>query len=171
MAAGSYIRGLNVLRGGFKVIMDEKSIINKYNKITCPPVNNSILKMGYGTIVGTSHILELCANITIDDHSIMAGSGSQVWTHGFYHSKFPPTRWRVDGDVVIGKNVYIGTRCIIGAGVSICDNATLGAGSVVSKDLTRSGLYVNQPLRFIDFDPDQAILKHEKISDGLYKKR
>jgi len=170
MKEGSFIRRCNIIKGGISVFLDEKSKINQFNKLTAGKSCNSQLVLGFNGIIGSNHLLELTSDIIIGDHSILAGAGSQVWTHGFYHSKFPPKRWRVDGDVVIGKNVYIGARCILNPGVTICDNVTIGAGAVVSKDISVAGLYVNQPLRMIEFDPDIEILKHLKISEDVYKK-
>jgi acetyltransferase-like isoleucine patch superfamily enzyme len=171
MKEGSFIRRYNIIKGGISVFLNKKSIINQFNKLTAGKSCNSRFVLNYNSIIGSKHLLELTSNIIVGDHSIFAGEGSQVWTHGFYHSKFPLKRWRVDGDVVIGKNVYIGARCILNAGVTICDNATIGSGSVVSKDISVAGLYVNQPLRLIEFDPDVKILKYIKINDNVYKKK
>jgi acetyltransferase-like isoleucine patch superfamily enzyme len=169
MHDGSGIKYFNRLSGSFEIVLRERSIINQFNKITGK--DTARLTCGKNVIIGVNHFLDLTSSITIGNHSILAGLGSQVWTHGFYHSKFPPKRWRVDGDVIIGKNVYIGARCILNPGITICDNATIGAGAVVSKDISVAGLYVNQPLRLIEFDPDVEILKHVKVNDNVYKKK
>ncbi|MCL2065134.1 MAG: N-acetyltransferase [Candidatus Cloacimonetes bacterium] len=46
----------------------------------------------------------------------------------------------------IGKNVYIGSNATI-LPVSICDNVVIGAGAVVTKDITEPGTYVGNPAR------------------------
>ena len=48
----------------------------------------------------------------------------------------------------IGNNVSIGTNATI-LPVKICDNVVIGAGSVVTKDITESGVYVGNPARKI----------------------
>ncbi|WP_281016465.1 MULTISPECIES: acyltransferase [unclassified Minwuia] len=53
------------------------------------------------------------------------------------------TRW---GHTRIGNNVSIGTNATI-MPVSICDNAVVGAGAVVTKDITQPGFYVGNPAR------------------------
>ena len=53
------------------------------------------------------------------------------------------TRW---GHTRIGNNVSIGTNATI-MPVSICDNAVVGAGAVVTKDITEPGFYVGNPAR------------------------
>jgi acetyltransferase-like isoleucine patch superfamily enzyme len=46
----------------------------------------------------------------------------------------------------IGNNVSIGTNTTI-LPVSICDNVVVGAGAVVTKDITVPGIYVGNPAR------------------------
>lgn len=48
----------------------------------------------------------------------------------------------------IGNNVSIGTNATI-LPVSICDNVVVGAGSVVTKDITEPGIYAGNPARLI----------------------
>jgi acetyltransferase-like isoleucine patch superfamily enzyme len=46
----------------------------------------------------------------------------------------------------IGNNVSIGTNATV-LPVSICDNVVVGAGAVVTKDITEPGIYVGNPAR------------------------
>ncbi len=48
----------------------------------------------------------------------------------------------------IGNKVSIGTNATI-LPVSICDNVVVGAGSVVTKDITEPGIYAGNPARLI----------------------
>ncbi|HET6349761.1 MAG TPA: acyltransferase [Candidatus Krumholzibacteria bacterium] len=48
----------------------------------------------------------------------------------------------------IGNKVSIGTNATI-LPVSICDNVVVGAGSVVTKDITVPGIYAGNPARLI----------------------
>lgn len=48
----------------------------------------------------------------------------------------------------IGSNVSIGTNSTI-LPVSICNNVVIGAGSVVTKDITESGIYAGNPAKII----------------------
>ena len=43
--------------------------------------------------------------------------------------------------VTIGNNVWIGARCIILPGVSIGDNAIIGANTVVTKDVPKNAVF------------------------------
>ncbi|HEX5131907.1 MAG TPA: acyltransferase [Candidatus Krumholzibacteria bacterium] len=49
---------------------------------------------------------------------------------------------------VIGNKVSIGTNATI-LPVTICDNVVVGAGSVVTRDITEPGIYVGNPARLI----------------------
>lgn len=49
------------------------------------------------------------------------------------------------GEVVIGKNVWIGANCVILKGVHIGDNSIIGAGSVVTKDVKSNCVALGSP--------------------------
>jgi acetyltransferase-like isoleucine patch superfamily enzyme len=76
-----------------------------------------------------------------------------VVTHGYWQSilegygcSFAP--------VSIGSNVWIGMRAIILPGVTIGDGATIGAGSVVTKDVPSDCVAAGVPARVIRRRPD-----------------
>ncbi len=48
----------------------------------------------------------------------------------------------------IGNNVSIGSNATI-LPVEICDNVVIGAGAVVTKSITKSGVYVGNPAEFL----------------------
>ena len=50
----------------------------------------------------------------------------------------------------IGKNVWIGSNSTILPGVTIEDNAVIGAGSVVTKDISENMVAVGSPARVIN---------------------
>lgn len=55
----------------------------------------------------------------------------------------------LNGGVKIGKNCWIGSGVIIKHYVSICDNVVIGMGSVVTKDIAESGIYVGNPAKYL----------------------
>ena len=55
------------------------------------------------------------------------------------------SRWK---STVIGDNVAVGTGAII-LPVEICDFVTIGAGSVVTKNVMTPGIYAGNPARLI----------------------
>ena len=56
------------------------------------------------------------------------------------------SKWR---DTYIGNNVSIGSNATI-LPVSICEGVIIGAGSVVTKDITEPGVYIGNPARRFD---------------------
>lgn len=52
------------------------------------------------------------------------------------------------GETNIGNGVSIGSNATI-LPVFICDNAVIGAGAVVTKDITKPGVYAGNPARMI----------------------
>ncbi len=53
------------------------------------------------------------------------------------------------GKVVIGNNVFIGTKALILKGVTIGDNVVIAAGSVVTSDCESNSVYAGVPARKI----------------------
>lgn len=150
----SYIKHFNYLKGPFSLILEDTSGITYQNRIrrSYAPISygEATLYLGKNSIIVSNHILDITRSIIIGDNSILAGLGTQIWTHGYYHADEGPDRVRIDGEVHIGNNVYVGSRCVFNPGVKIGNAIHIGAGSVVSKDLEKPGMYVGQALRYLD---------------------
>lgn len=170
---------LNVLKGPFNLLLEKSAAIGNKNYITRGRLGvtygESTLKLGVLTKVTVGHHLDLTQSIKFGDYSILAGIKSQMWTHGYVHASKGADRFRVDGGIEIGNNVYIGSGCIFNPGVKIYNEIHLGAGSVISKDIEEKGMYVNQPLRLIKQDYDMVKEKltkiEEDIVEAVYKKK
>jgi len=48
----------------------------------------------------------------------------------------------------VGNRVFIGSNVTM-LPVNVCDDVLIGAGSVVTKDITKSGVYAGNPARFL----------------------
>ncbi|WP_421740084.1 acyltransferase [Caulobacter sp.] len=59
-------------------------------------------------------------------------------------------------DIVIGRDVWIGCRAIVLAGVTIGDGCVIGAGSIVTKDLPPGSVAVGAPARVVHSRPGFA---------------
>lgn len=55
------------------------------------------------------------------------------------------SKWK---STTIGNNVSIGSNATI-LPVAICDNVVIGAGAVVTKDITKPGIYAGNPAKFL----------------------
>ncbi len=72
-------------------------------------------------------------------------SGVKILSH-FYK---PNKHAMFYGKVTIGNGVFIGLNTLIVNAVSIGDNAVVGAGSVVTKDIPADEIWAGNPARFI----------------------
>lgn len=90
-----------------------------------------------------------CNTVTIGNDVMMA-PGVHIYTA--YHPTDPSVRQaglEQAAPIVIGNNVWIGGRAIICAGVTIGENTTIGAGSVVIRDLPANVIAVGNPCRVV----------------------
>ncbi|MBQ4820084.1 hypothetical protein [Aquimarina sp. MMG016] len=169
LAQNAKIGYLNFFKGPVQLILDQKAAIGNRNYITRARIGvtygESILKLGILTKITTGHHLDLTCSISFGNYSILAGIRSQMWTHGYYHSDQGKERIRIDGEIKIGNNVYVGSGCIFNPGVKVADAAHIGGGSVISKNLEKPGMYVSQGLRFIENDIKKVKSKLQNIND------
>jgi maltose O-acetyltransferase len=78
--------------------------------------------------------------------------GPQVQLYGAFHPLDPQERLtgkELAGPIYIGNNVWLGGGVIVCAGVSIGDNTTIGAGSVVTKSIPANVFAAGNPCRVI----------------------
>lgn len=167
LGQNAFIKSRNRIRGPMNILMAEEASISNSNSIyrAYHPVCEGIstLKLGnLGQIISKNH-LDCTRSIEIGDNTTIGGLGSQLWTHGFFHSRHGRGRVRVDGAIKIGNNVYVGSRCTFNPGIEITDGVTLGSNMAVAKSLTKPGMYVPQPLRHIDKNINDLKLKLKRV--------
>jgi acetyltransferase-like isoleucine patch superfamily enzyme len=91
----------------------------------------------------------ICEGVTIGDNCFI-GHGVMFINDTFSDGKpaeGDKAKWKI---TVIGNNVSIGSNATI-LPVSICDNAVIGAGAIVTKDITQAGIYVGNPAILLKF--------------------
>lgn len=104
-----------------------------------------------GAIIGKrckiqSHAF-VCDLVTIGDDCVI--SHGVMFINDLFKTGGPANRNReLWASTRIGNRVSIGTNSTILA-VTICDHVVIGAGSVVTKNITRSGIYAGNPARFL----------------------
>ncbi|HEU0046914.1 MAG TPA: acyltransferase [Nitrososphaera sp.] len=88
----------------------------------------------------------ICELVTIGDDCFVS-HGAMFINDRFDRGGPADTRevWRA---TKIGNRVSIGTNATI-LPVTICDRAVVGAGAVVTKDITEPGIYVGNPARLL----------------------
>ena len=110
---------------------------------------------GYTITVGDNVLINFNA-VFLDAAPVTIGDNCFIGPNaGFYTVNHPldPKR-RNEGyvygkPIVLGKNVWIGGSCTILSGVTIGDNAVIGAGSVVTRDIPANCIAVGNPARVI----------------------
>lgn len=115
---------------------------------------DAVLKIGDN--VGISSVCIWCdEKIEIGDN-VKIGALTIV-TDTDAHSLNPILRANIETDsanaktkpVVICKNAFIGTSCVVCKGVTIGENSIVGAGSVVTKDIPNNQVWAGSPAVFI----------------------
>lgn len=87
--------------------------------------------------------------VTIGDH-VQFAPGVSIYTAG--HPLHPISRnsgYEYGIPITIGNNVWIGGNVIVLPGVTIGDNAVIGAGSVVTKDVPDNMIAAGNPCKVI----------------------
>ncbi len=158
MRRGAWIGAANIVRGPFSLFLAEGASLGNRNIVSGarrprPGEAAACLWIERGGRITSSHAIDVTRSIRIGVHAIVAGKGSQIWTHGYIHARVGPDRARIDGRVSIGDNTYIGAMSCISPGVSIGAGITVGGHASVARDLLEPGVYVSAPLRHIEGDP------------------
>lgn len=107
------------------------------------------------------------AKVTIGDNCMLAPNVA-IYTAG--HPIHPDTRnsaFEYGKEVSIGDNVWIGGNTVVCPGVHIGNNAVIGAGSVVTKDIPDWAIAAGNPCRVIRkiTDEDRRKLFHNEEID------
>ena len=55
----------------------------------------------------------------------------------------------VNGNCVINNNVFLGSNSVLKNNVKVMEDIIIGAGSVVTKDITDNGVYVGNPAKIV----------------------
>ena len=85
----------------------------------------------------------ICELVTIG-HNCFISHGVKFINDSFSQGKPAGGDKKLWKPTIIGNNVSIGTNATI-LPVSITDNVVIGAGSVVTKDITEPGIYLGNP--------------------------
>ena len=111
---------------------------------------SSEISLGDNSGIGINS--ELSGHITIGN-DVMMGPYCMMYTsnHGMSRTDIP--MWRQPSEkprpIVIGDDVWIGSRVIILPGVHVGNGAVIGAGSVVTKDVEPYSIVAGNPAKLI----------------------
>ncbi len=108
--------------GWFKVLGDPKNLI----------IGNNV-KINEGVFIN-------CRDKVILEDFVTLSSFAKIYSTQLDYKKFP--RIHVKAPVIIKKNTWIASDCLVLMGVTIGENSVIGARSLVSKDVESDALYI-----------------------------
>lgn len=112
------------------------------------------LYLGDRSVVNENCRLDPRGQLTIENDSILAAEVTILTAdHDPGDPSFQAARVR---PVRIGHHVFVGTRAMILAGVSVGDGAVIGAGSVVTRSVPAYSIVAGSPARIIGKRPENV---------------
>ncbi len=115
-------------------------------------VRPHMVKIGRNAVVMPGCLMMSAGGITIDDGAMIAANVQLISNnHDLYERQVITCK-----PVHIGKNAWIGAGATILPGVTVGDNAVVGAASVVTKDVAPDTIVAGNPARFIKRIPPRA---------------
>ncbi len=115
-------------------------------------VRPHMVKIGRNVVVMPGCLMMSAGGITIDDGALIAANVQLISNnHDLYQRQIITCR-----PAHIGKNAWIGAGATILPGVTVGDNAVVGAASVVTKDVAPDTIVAGNPARFIKAIPPQS---------------
>ncbi len=108
---------------------------------------------GKNILVGENVFINACCHFQ-DHGGVTIGDGSQIGHNVVFatlnHFLTPEQRkMTYSAPIVLGKNVWVGSNVTILQGVSIGDNAVIGAGAVVTHDVPPNTVAVGVPAKVV----------------------
>lgn len=129
-----------------------KIVFGNYTKIG----NNSMVTAAKSVIIGNYTAIGDNVDITdTNEHSINPEDRLFMRTTDEY-SEYRLWRYSESKPVVIGQNVWIGSKSRINKGVTIGDNSIVAAHAVVTKDVPPNSIAAGNPARIVKTDIDQS---------------
>lgn len=142
---------------GKNVVIPHKNLVNLYG---CRIGDNSKI----GAFVEIQKNVKIGKNVKISSHAFICEGvtiGDEVFiSHGvnFINDKYPHAcvagklaterDWKVI-PTLVKKGASIGTGSVIMCGITIGENAVVGAGSVVTKSIPGNEIWAGNPARFL----------------------
>lgn len=129
------------------------------------------IRFGNHVAIGSYSILRGNGGITLEDfvllgdHCILATAGHPIGGVYFHQTWTQP--------ITLKSNVWLGAQVIVMPGVTIGENAVIGAGAVVTEDIPANSVAVGVPARvtrFLTSDSDELLKQKAEIRAGRLKK-
>jgi acetyltransferase-like isoleucine patch superfamily enzyme len=141
-------RGLTIVRSpGAKIEFGQRCILDRHLTVECV----GELIVGARTIFGHHCTIGAKESVRIGPDCLIAEMVSVRDSDHAMASRDLPYREQghVTAPVVLGRNVWLGSKVVVARGVHIGDNAVVGAGAVVTRDIPANALAVGVPARVV----------------------
>lgn len=139
IASNAHIGRMNIFRGPMNVVIKSNVQIGFRNRFNCGQWvakkldYDRTLIIEDDVLITNGHHFDVAGKIVIGARSVIAGMGTQFWTHG---------NGVENKDISIGSGCYVGTSSIFCPGSQIADNTLVGAGTVISKVFDESDVLI-----------------------------
>lgn len=124
------------------------SYIGEHTSLIYSKVGNFTSISNYCAIGGGAHPINWVST------SPVFNSSKSILNISMARSKFDPFT-----ETLIGNDVWIGSHCLIKAGITIADGAIIGMGSVVTKDVPPYEIWAGNPAKILKKRFDDEIIK------------
>ncbi len=116
----------------------EEGKLTKYNWMV---QNKDGLKLGYKTDIGAFTYINAINGVVIEDF-VQIGSHCSLYSESTIDNKV--------GKIILKKNCKIGSHSVIMPGVTIGENAVIGAFSFVNRDVPENVVAAGVPIKVIE---------------------
>ncbi len=124
--------------GTFAIVIASTAHVSQYAQIGEGTVVMHKAFINANAQIGKGCILNTMCNI---EHDAIIGDYCHISTGAM-----------VNGSVTIGANCFIGSQSVVANNISICDNVVVAAGAVILKNITKPGIYIGNPAKYIKND-------------------
>lgn len=121
--------------GNFGCVIASTAHVSPYAEIGMGTVVLHGACVNASSRVGDNVIVNTLSNI---DHDVVVEDNCHISTCA-----------SINGMSMIGANTFVGSQSVVCQCVEICSDVVVGAGSIVTKDITIPGVYVGSPARMI----------------------
>lgn len=122
-------------RWEYPVIREGKP--TKYNWLVCHKKN---LRLGFKTDIGAFTYINAKNGVTIEDH-VQIGSHCSIYSVSTIDNK--------EGPVLLKRNCRIGSHSVVMPGVTVGENAVIGACSFVNRDVPADSMAYGTPVKIV----------------------
>ena len=132
-----------------QIFLAEDVLLKEYSQL-CACNSNSIIKIGKNSSIGMYSLIYSSEMIEIGEDCMISPFCYLVdANHGISKDKKINLQRNNTNPIIIGDDVWIGTKSVILPGVKIEKGAIVGAGSVVTKDVKPYKIVAGNPAKEI----------------------